>query len=795
MSLLLLDSLKNLLAESDLVLLRCCRPTVALDAHSLHAMASPAPAPAAQPPDPQRLANKIRFETELEFVSCLANPFYLQSLAQQGLFDSEPFLNYLTYLLYFRQPTYSRFLQYPQSLHHLTLLTSSASFRKALKEQPLLAQEWAGKMVAHWAVWREREGLGLGEAMGGLASEGGKKEDGGGAGACAAAGDAAELNGGEETKQVVAATPHHRHVLRPYDVTRRAERSQTHGHHPRAGRPAIDRITPLERHRSHPLPPPLHSLLRSPRSSTSLSPAPSSPHMSHPLPPFRSSSGPTLTALTLSPATSPTDGPGFDTLTNEGVGVFVPLWAIRRALGEREEGGMGRAEGEGEGGAEPAPVPSQRSQPAPALAPALFPSLPLLSSSSSSTRSSSAPTPFEAGAGGVGGAGGRVRASFAFPSATSAAGPTTTTTTTLPPAYFPPPPPPHAPHTPLSFPRPLPPNATFPTEASTSNSDSDSDISNHASTDPYAALAGPALEKARADFLAHDWAYRASGGSSADGNGEEGREKGRESDAEWVPEREEGGGGGNARGNKGRKRSGAEAGGGVVTEPATEPLTIRWTPSLRAFLPSTSPYRSLSPTQRSTLLTFPPSSYVRVFTSPSSSRSNQNESENEVFPYSSSSAKRNTFLRALLTHRFPSLSCACGFSFLRPSTSGEGGERGGWKKPSVLRDHLARCVVLGEEDEVRRMCALERGVAVEEKMGREKEKGRADESRNVRHLQRLVALLAIADEHEGPSPPHDLVPRSQAPEGARARGVGSRAGYVERRRGGEVGSAHAPGVV
>ncbi|KAL7339109.1 hypothetical protein BJY59DRAFT_699434 [Rhodotorula toruloides] len=233
---------------------------------------------------------------------------------------------------------------------------------------------------------------------------------------------------------------------------------------------------------------------------------------------------------------------------------------------------MGRAEGEGEGGAgtEPAPVPSQRSQPAPALAPALFPSLPLLSSSSSSTRSSSAPTPFEAGgAGGVGvGGGGRVRASFAFPSATSASGPTSTSTT-LPPAYFPPPPPPHAPHTPLSFPRPLPPNATFPTEASTSNSDSDSDISNHASTDPYAALAGPALEKARADFLAHDWAYRASGGSSADGNGEEGREKGRESDAEWVPEREEGGGGGNARGNKGRKRSGAEAGGGVVTEPAS----------------------------------------------------------------------------------------------------------------------------------------------------------------------------------------------------------------------------------
>lgn len=154
------------------------------------------------------------------------------ALAQQGLFDSEPFLkcvlaptsshsppslrlksdprsppshSYLTYLLYFRQPRYSRFLQYPQSLHHLTLLTSSSSFRKALKEQPLLAQEWAGKMVAHWAGWREREGLG--EAVGGLAGEGGKTEDGAGAGEAAAIGGAAERNGGDEVKeQAVAAS-------------------------------------------------------------------------------------------------------------------------------------------------------------------------------------------------------------------------------------------------------------------------------------------------------------------------------------------------------------------------------------------------------------------------------------------------------------------------------------------------------------------------------------------------------------------------------------------------------------
>jgi mediator of RNA polymerase II transcription subunit 31 len=112
--------------------------------------------------------------------------------------------SYLTYLLYFRQPTYSRFLQYPQSLHHLTLLTSSSSFRKALKEQPLLAQEWAGKMVAHWAGWREREGSG--EAVGGVTGEGGKKEDAADAGEAAVAGGAAERNGDAEMKQTGAAS-------------------------------------------------------------------------------------------------------------------------------------------------------------------------------------------------------------------------------------------------------------------------------------------------------------------------------------------------------------------------------------------------------------------------------------------------------------------------------------------------------------------------------------------------------------------------------------------------------------
>ncbi|KAM0791659.1 hypothetical protein ACM66B_006095 [Microbotryomycetes sp. NB124-2] len=104
-------------------------------------------------------ANRARFETELEFVQCLANPYYLQSLAMQGLFEDQTFINYLNYLSYWHQPKFARFLQYPQCLHHLDLLTApdelGKGFRDALKNQPLLAQNLATKQLAHWAVWRE----------------------------------------------------------------------------------------------------------------------------------------------------------------------------------------------------------------------------------------------------------------------------------------------------------------------------------------------------------------------------------------------------------------------------------------------------------------------------------------------------------------------------------------------------------------------------------------------------------------------------------------------------------------
>ncbi|KAI9720836.1 MAG: hypothetical protein M1812_002675 [Candelaria pacifica] len=53
-----------------------------------------------------------RFELELEFVQCLANPWYLNHLATQKLLDNTSFISYLDYLQYFKQPQYAKFLTY-----------------------------------------------------------------------------------------------------------------------------------------------------------------------------------------------------------------------------------------------------------------------------------------------------------------------------------------------------------------------------------------------------------------------------------------------------------------------------------------------------------------------------------------------------------------------------------------------------------------------------------------------------------------------------------------------------------
>jgi mediator of RNA polymerase II transcription subunit 31 len=47
-------------------------------------------------------------QVELEFVQCLANPNYLNFLAQRGYFKENAFINYLKYLLYWKEPEYAR---------------------------------------------------------------------------------------------------------------------------------------------------------------------------------------------------------------------------------------------------------------------------------------------------------------------------------------------------------------------------------------------------------------------------------------------------------------------------------------------------------------------------------------------------------------------------------------------------------------------------------------------------------------------------------------------------------------
>ncbi|KAI9441618.1 SOH1-domain-containing protein [Lactarius indigo] len=101
--------------------------------------------------DDERAKNRNRFELELEFVQALANPFYLHSLAQQGILYQPAFINYLKYLQYWKEKDYARFILYPHALHHLELL-QHAEFRSEI-----MKDEWREhlnqKQFDHWRTW------------------------------------------------------------------------------------------------------------------------------------------------------------------------------------------------------------------------------------------------------------------------------------------------------------------------------------------------------------------------------------------------------------------------------------------------------------------------------------------------------------------------------------------------------------------------------------------------------------------------------------------------------------------
>ncbi|EMR10541.1 hypothetical protein PNEG_01249 [Pneumocystis murina B123] len=77
-----------------------------------------------------------RFEQELEFIQCLASPWYLNFLAQSKYLSCPVFLNYLKYLEYWRRPEYAQFLTYPICLYHLTLLNDE-QFRIDISREDL----------------------------------------------------------------------------------------------------------------------------------------------------------------------------------------------------------------------------------------------------------------------------------------------------------------------------------------------------------------------------------------------------------------------------------------------------------------------------------------------------------------------------------------------------------------------------------------------------------------------------------------------------------------------------------
>ncbi|KAH8033070.1 hypothetical protein MRX96_016825 [Rhipicephalus microplus] len=89
---------------------------------------------------------KLRFQIELEFVQCLANPNYLNFLAQRGYLKQKIFVNYLNYLQYWKKPEYSKYLKYPMCLYFLELLQyehfrreiSNAQCAKFIEDQQLL---------------------------------------------------------------------------------------------------------------------------------------------------------------------------------------------------------------------------------------------------------------------------------------------------------------------------------------------------------------------------------------------------------------------------------------------------------------------------------------------------------------------------------------------------------------------------------------------------------------------------------------------------------------------------------
>jgi len=95
---------------------------------------------------------RLRFEAELEFVQCLANPKYLNHLAQNLFLEDPAFLGYLEYLRYWKEPQYAKFVTFPHCLYILDLLQDKG-FRERLKD-PKVAEYIHVQQFYHWQYFQ-----------------------------------------------------------------------------------------------------------------------------------------------------------------------------------------------------------------------------------------------------------------------------------------------------------------------------------------------------------------------------------------------------------------------------------------------------------------------------------------------------------------------------------------------------------------------------------------------------------------------------------------------------------------
>ncbi len=119
---------------------------------SLLPLPLPTEAANAEGPEEKKHGGYSRFEIECEFVSCLANPQYLQHLAAQKFLDDPRFIAYLNYLQYWKEPPYLKYLLWPgPTLKHLELLQQEKFRRDIIRPEVVQRLEEEGmKAAVEW---------------------------------------------------------------------------------------------------------------------------------------------------------------------------------------------------------------------------------------------------------------------------------------------------------------------------------------------------------------------------------------------------------------------------------------------------------------------------------------------------------------------------------------------------------------------------------------------------------------------------------------------------------------------